>query len=82
MPKATNLEEVTIIYYGNNDLVLRDMTIHLTKGDGGRVIIPNSIKKGKNIIAVCRGCVEILNRVGDRIIGVEDQLADKVSAYV
>jgi uncharacterized protein (TIGR02922 family) len=40
------------------------------QNDEGRVIIPQSFKDEKSIIAVCDGEVEILNKVGDRILSV------------
>jgi hypothetical protein len=34
------------------------------------VVIPQSFKEGKSIIAVCDGEIEILNKIGDRILSV------------
>lgn len=64
-------EVVTIIYYCDSSLELKHEVCDLMKSDSGRIIIPNAFKKNKSIVAVCHGKVDILNKVGDRIIGAE-----------
>ena len=64
-------EVVTIIYYCDSSLELKHQTCNLIKTDSDRIVIPNELKKNKSIIAVCRGEIDILNKVGDRIIGVD-----------
>lgn len=62
--------KVTIIYYQNDGLELHHKVLTLEQNDEGRVIIPQGFKDDKSIIAVCDGEVEILNKVGDRILSV------------
>ncbi len=61
---------VTIIYYQDNGLELHHTVEVFDQNLTGRVIIPKEFKKGKSIIAVCDGEVEILNKIGDRILSV------------
>jgi len=62
--------KVTIIYYCDDDLELYHKVKIFEKNEEGRVIIPQAFKDGKSIIAVCDGEVEILNKIGDRILPV------------
>ena len=62
--------KVTIIYYNDDGLELHHKVDTFTQNDEGRVIIPPAFKEGKSIIAVCDGEIEILNKVGDRILSV------------
>ncbi len=61
---------VTIIYYCDDGLELHHKVKTFDQNDVGRVIIPQAFKEGKSIIAVCEGEIEILNKVGDRILSV------------
>ena len=62
--------QVTIIYYQDDGLELHHKVKTFDQNDEGRVIIPQAFKEEKSIIAVCDGEVEILNKVGDRILSV------------
>ncbi|QDP02239.1 TIGR02922 family protein [Thalassotalea sp. PS06] len=62
--------KVTVIYYDNNSLELHHKYLTVKTKSNGRVIIPEDYKKGKSIIAVCEGEVDVLNKVGDRILPV------------
>ncbi|MBL0711354.1 MAG: TIGR02922 family protein [Colwellia sp.] len=62
--------KVTIIYYRDDGLELHHEVRVFNQNDEGRVIIPKEFKEGKSIIAVCDGEIEILNKVGDRILSV------------
>lgn len=62
--------KVTIIYYHDDGLELHHKVQIFDQNDEGRVIIPKAFKDGKSIIAVCDGEVEILNKIGDRILSV------------
>ena len=62
--------KVTIIYYSDGGLELHHKVETFTQNDDGRVVIPPVFKEGKSIIAVCDGEIEILNKVGDRILSV------------
>ncbi len=62
--------KVTIIYYQDDGLELHHKVQTFEQNDDGRVIIPQTFKNGKSIIAVCDGEVQILNKVGDRILSV------------
>lgn len=63
----STMKEVTIIYYGEQSLELMHSVECLPQLNSGRVVIPESYKEGKSIIAVCEGSVEILNKFGERI---------------
>lgn len=63
--------EVTVIYYLEGSLELKHDVCVFDKNENGRVIIPDEFKHDKSIIAVCDGEIEILNRVGERILSVE-----------
>jgi uncharacterized protein (TIGR02922 family) len=67
---TTQQRTVTIIYYQDDGLELHHKVKTFAQNDEGRVIIPQSFKDEKSIIAVCDGEVEILNKVGDRILSV------------
>lgn len=69
-----SLAQVTIIYYQNESLELLHEVKIFPKNQQGRVVIPEVFKEGKSIIAVCQGEIQILNKVGDRILSV-DQVA-------
>jgi len=61
-----NFSLFTVIYTCENSLqILHDVIEFETAGDN-RINIPESFKEGKIIIAVCKGSVSILNRLGDR----------------
>lgn len=61
------MKEVTIIFYGKQSLELKYIVEHFPQLENGRVIIPESYKQDKSIIAVCEGHVNILNNFGERI---------------
>ncbi len=67
---TTKQRTVTIIYYCDDGLELHHKVERFKQNDEGRVIIPQAFKEHKSIIAVCDGEVEILNKVGDRILSV------------
>ncbi|WP_426359924.1 TIGR02922 family protein [Pseudocolwellia sp. HL-MZ19] len=62
---------VTVIYYIEGSLELKHDVCSFDENLNGRVIIPNEFKQDKSIIAVCDGEIEILNKVGERILSVE-----------
>jgi len=64
--------QVTVIYYSDESLELFHEMAYFPKNNDGRVVIPQLFKKGKSIIAVCHGEVQILNKIGDRIISISD----------
>jgi uncharacterized protein (TIGR02922 family) len=68
----TNLRIVTIIYYSEISLELLHQTKAFKQNAQGRVILTEEFKKGKSIIAVCEGEIEILNKLGDRITMFEE----------
>ena len=63
-----NYKTVTIIFYGESSLEIQYRVSQFELSLEGRVIIPESFKEGKSIIAVCDGAINILNKLGDRII--------------
>jgi len=62
---------VTVIYYREGSLELVHEVLEFEENVNGRVIIPELYKEHKSIIAVCNGKVDILNKVGDRILSVD-----------
>lgn len=69
--------KVTIIYYQDDGLELHHKVQTFDQNDDGRVVIPQTFKNGKSIIAVCDGEVQILNKVGDRILSVNYITSEK-----
>lgn len=67
---TTLQRQVTIIYYKDDGLELHHKVKTFEQNDDGRVVIPQEFKEGKSIIAVCDGEVQILNKIGDRILSV------------
>lgn len=63
-----DLTLVTIIYYDEKSLELRHEVGSFPKTQGERVVISEEFKNGKSIIAVCLGEVQILNKLGDRVL--------------
>lgn len=63
--------KVTVIYYTEGSLELKHDVKIFEENMNGRVIIPNNFKEDKSIIAVCDGEIEILNKVGERILSVK-----------
>ncbi|WP_206485990.1 TIGR02922 family protein [Thalassotalea sp. G2M2-11] len=61
-------QTVTVIFYDDTSLELMHETHSFIKSERGRVIIPDTFKRGKSIIAVCDGEINIINKVGDRIL--------------
>ena len=70
---------VTVIYYHDHSLELCHQVGEFDVSEHGRVVLPESFKQGKSIIAVCEGKVEILNKIGDRITP-EAYLTDKLAS--
>lgn len=68
MDESKDVEQrlVTIIYYSDLSLELLHEVHTFPQSKTGRVVIPESFKVDKSIIAVCDGEVSILNKVGDR----------------
>jgi len=65
-----NLTLVTVIYYHDQSLELLHQVKEFPKNEDGRVVISKEFKEGKSIIAVCLGEIEIMNKVGDRILAM------------
>ncbi|MGJ8693683.1 MAG: TIGR02922 family protein [Thalassotalea sp.] len=67
-------KEVTIIYYSDHSMELMHDVKSFPQNGQGRVCIPEQYKRGKSIIAVCDGQIEILNKLGERIIPASQML--------
>lgn len=65
---------VTIIYYCDSSLELLHEIAEFEQNSAGRVIIPSAFKKEKSIIAVCEGEIVILNKFGDRIMTIGEEV--------
>ena len=62
--------EVTVIYYNEESLELHHQLTSFPQNKQGRVIISDEFRCGKSIVAVCDGEIDILNKVGDRILSI------------
>jgi len=60
--------KVTIIYCCDNDLAMYRKTQIFNVNAYGDMIIPQDFKRGKTIVAVCDGEINIINSVGDRLV--------------
>jgi len=67
-----DLTLVTIIYYHDESLELLHEVKSFPKNHHGRVVIPSILKEGKSIVAVCEGEIQIINKVGDCILPIEE----------
>ena len=65
---SSQTETITIIYYCDSSLELMHHIGEFPKMESGRIVLPEHFKKNKSILAVCRGEVDILNKIGDRIL--------------
>jgi uncharacterized protein (TIGR02922 family) len=70
--EKTKVRKVTVIYYCDTSLELWHQVHMFPQNEQGRVIISNEFRKGKSIVAVCDGEIEILNKIGDRILSNYD----------
>ncbi|TKB45978.1 TIGR02922 family protein [Thalassotalea mangrovi] len=61
------LTTVTVLYYDIHTLEFNHQVGQFPKAEHGRVVIDEEFKRDKSIIAVCRGEVKVLNKIGDRI---------------
>ena len=69
---ASKKVTVTILYCENTSMQLFHETCEFQLSNNGRVVIPESYKKGKIIIAVCDGVISIRNTLGERILSIDD----------
>jgi uncharacterized protein (TIGR02922 family) len=60
--------KVTIIYCCDNDLAMYRKTKVFNLNAYGDMIIPQDFKRGKTIVAVCDGEIDIINSVGNRVV--------------
>jgi uncharacterized protein (TIGR02922 family) len=60
--------KVTIIYCCDNDLAMYRKTQVFNLNAYGDMIIPQDFKRGKTIVAVCDGEINVINSVGDRVV--------------
>jgi uncharacterized protein (TIGR02922 family) len=68
--KKQDLFQVTIIYYDEQSLELLHLVRYFPKSNNDRVTLSDDFKKGKSIIAVCEGDINIMNKLGDRILSL------------
>ncbi|WP_133405952.1 TIGR02922 family protein [Parashewanella tropica] len=64
---------VTVLYFeAPAGAVLYSSVLHeLPYSENSRIVLPNTFRKGKNIIAVMEGNCRLLNGMGERISVVE-----------
>jgi uncharacterized protein (TIGR02922 family) len=63
----SSLNTITVIYFQNDSLELQHQTLTTEYDQKGRAILSASFKQNKSIVAVCKGNVELLNKIGDRV---------------
>jgi len=68
--KEQDLSQVTIIYYHEHSLELLHLVSYFPTNKNGRVILSEAFRKGKSIIAICEGKINIMNKIGDRILAM------------
>ena len=59
--------KVTVMYYLNGSLELQHETLSLEVSTSGRAVLDQDFKRGKSILAVYAGEVDVLNKMGDRL---------------
>ena len=58
---------VSVFYYKPGEPQMRVAYLEgVERGEGGRVVLPQSFRRGKKIMAVRDGKYRLLNRCGDR----------------
>ncbi|KGJ90444.1 TIGR02922 family protein [Colwellia psychrerythraea] len=60
--------KVTVIYCCDDALELYRKTQSFKLNAYGDMIIPQDFKRGKTIVAVCEGEVDVINIIGDRLV--------------
>ena len=60
--------KVTVIYCCDDDLALYRKTQSFNLNAYGDMIIPLDFKRGKTIVAVCDGEIDVINSVGDKLV--------------
>lgn len=70
--KRQDNKVVTVFYYDNRSLVLKHRVMHYPYTANGKVMIPTAFKKFRAILAVFEGDLTVLNKVGERILPMED----------
>jgi uncharacterized protein (TIGR02922 family) len=60
--------KVTVIYCCDKDLALYRKTQSFNLNAYGDMIIPQNFKRGKTIVAVCEGEIDVINSVGDKLV--------------
>lgn len=60
--------KVTVIYCCDDDLAIYRKTQHFHLNSYGDMIIPQDFKRGKTIVALCEGEIDIINSIGDKLV--------------
>lgn len=60
--------KVTVIYCCDDDLSLYRKTRSFNLNAYGDMIIPQDFKRGKTIVAVCDGEINVINSIGDKLV--------------
>jgi len=60
--------KVTVIYCCDNELTMYRKTQSFNINAYGDMIIPQEFKRGKTIVAVCEGDIDVINSVGDKLV--------------
>jgi uncharacterized protein (TIGR02922 family) len=59
---------VTVIYCCDKDLSMYRKTQSFKLNAYGDMIIPQDFKRGKTIVAVCEGEIDVINSVDDKLV--------------
>ncbi|MFQ3264176.1 MAG: hypothetical protein ACI9U5_000038 [Colwellia sp.] len=59
---------VTVIYCCDDDLAMYRKTENFNLNAYGDMVIPHDFERGKIIVAVCDGDIDITNSVGDKLL--------------
>ncbi len=58
---------VTVIYCCDGELEIYRKTHSFNINSSGDMVIPESFKEGKTIVALCAGEVDIINSIGNKL---------------
>ncbi|OUR84434.1 TIGR02922 family protein [Colwellia psychrerythraea] len=60
--------KVTVIYCCDDDIAIYRKTQNFNLNIYGDMIIPQDFKRGKTIVAVCDGDINVTNSLGDKLV--------------
>ena len=60
--------KVTVIYCCDDDIAIYRKTQNFNLNIYGDMLIPQDFKRGKTIVAVCDGDINVTNSLGDKLV--------------